>query len=381
MANDKNFVVKNGLTTQNISFVDNITTPNNTITVTMLTNDTLSFSGNTGQLFSVTDSMTGTIFAVNDISGVPSIEVDDDGTIRLAETAGNILVGTAVDDGINKLQINGSSSFNGAVVINESGADVDFRIESDTNTHAFFLDGANGNVGIKTSSPASALDVNGTVTITTGSLNYLPDTGDVIRFDGSAFIKRLTANGGARIGKDDCLVLGGGEAVGAIETNIVTSSELVHIGAESGIRFYSFPSNDTTWSNRKEMIYDDSGNLTVPGQLSANTISFGTHSDASSNTVTVATTSLTSLDTSAAATYRTIKYVVQITQGSSYQSSEVLITHNGTTAYMTEYGIIRTGSNLGTLSTDISGGNVRLLVTMVSATSATIKIQKTTIDV
>lgn len=122
-------------------------------------------------------------------------------------------------------------------------------------------------------------------------------------------------------------------------------------------------------------------NIINVASIGANTVSFGTHSDASSNTVTVATTSLTSLDTSAAATYRTIKYVVQITQGSSYQSSEVLITHNGTTAYMTEYGIIRTGSNLGTLSTDISGGNVRLLVTMASATSATIKIQKTTIDV
>lgn len=175
MANDKNFVVKNGLTTQNISFVDNITTPNNTITVTMLTNDTLSFSGNTGQLFSVTDSMTGTIFAVNDISGVPSIEVDDDGTIRLAETAGNVLVGTAVDDGINKLQINGSSSFDGAVAINESGADVDFRIESDTNTHAFFLRGSDGRIGIGASDFASAVEIinpTGTLSDSSGFEKY-----------------------------------------------------------------------------------------------------------------------------------------------------------------------------------------------------------------
>ena len=46
-------------------------------------------------------------------------------------------------------------------VFNENGADVDFRIESDTNTHAFFLQGSDGNVGIGTSSPTNALDVAG----------------------------------------------------------------------------------------------------------------------------------------------------------------------------------------------------------------------------
>jgi len=44
-----------------------------------------------------------------------------------------------------------------AAVFNDSGADVDFRIESDTDANAFFLDGANGNVGIGTSSPNARL--------------------------------------------------------------------------------------------------------------------------------------------------------------------------------------------------------------------------------
>ena len=122
MANDKKFVVKNGLTTQNIAFVDDITDANNTINVTMIGGDTLSFSGDTGQLFSITDSQTGTIFAVNDISGVPSIEVDDDGTVRFAETFGNVLVGTATDDGSNKLQVDGSVAIsNYGQIIDSSG--------------------------------------------------------------------------------------------------------------------------------------------------------------------------------------------------------------------------------------------------------------------
>jgi len=104
--NTKKFVAKNGLQTQNIEHIS----PDraNTISQEMLDSDTLSWEGDSGQLFSITDSLTGTIFSVNDISGIPSIEVDDDGTIRFAEFDGNVLIGTATDDGTNKLQVNGT---------------------------------------------------------------------------------------------------------------------------------------------------------------------------------------------------------------------------------------------------------------------------------
>ena len=36
----------------------------------------------------------------------------------------------------------------GAVTINDTGADVDFRVESDTKTNALFVDGGTGNIGI-----------------------------------------------------------------------------------------------------------------------------------------------------------------------------------------------------------------------------------------
>src|SRR6056300_908789 len=107
MANTHKFVVKNGLQTQNISFVDD--SANNTIYARMLSNDALAFSGNAGQLFSISDSLSGTIFAVNDISGVPSIEVDDDGEIRFAETFGHVLFGTdsSLDTSKYIVQVNG----------------------------------------------------------------------------------------------------------------------------------------------------------------------------------------------------------------------------------------------------------------------------------
>jgi hypothetical protein len=125
VANDKDFRVKNGiLVGENASVVGTLEVPQvdftndtNTISAIMLSTDTLSFSGDSGQLFSITDSLSGTIFAVNDISGVPSIEVDDDGTIRFAETFGNVLIGTTTNDGTNKLQISGSASVSGNITV------------------------------------------------------------------------------------------------------------------------------------------------------------------------------------------------------------------------------------------------------------------------
>ena len=66
-----------------------------TITSKMLDAGTLSFEGTVGQLFSITNSMTGTIFSVNDISGIPSIEVLDTGVIKMAQYAGFVAYGVS----------------------------------------------------------------------------------------------------------------------------------------------------------------------------------------------------------------------------------------------------------------------------------------------
>jgi hypothetical protein len=50
--------------------------------------------------------------------------------------------------------VTGVLTANGGAVFNEAGADVDFRVESDTVDHALFVQGSDGFVGIGTSSPA-----------------------------------------------------------------------------------------------------------------------------------------------------------------------------------------------------------------------------------
>jgi hypothetical protein len=109
----------------------------------------------------------------------------------------------------------------------------------------------------------------------------------------------------------------------------------------------------------------------------------GTLNINSEYTATLTTSSTTAdqvLDSFSAATYRTAKYLVSITSGSSYQALEILITHNGVTAVQTTYGDLPTASSLATFAVDINSGNVRLLTTPTNAVTV-YKVTRTTIVV
>lgn len=74
---------------------------------------------------------------------------------------------------------------------------------------------------------------------------------------------------------------------------------------------------------------------------------------------------LQNVDTFAVATYRSAKYVISITDptNSDYKVTEIMLLHDGVTTYTTEYATLVSDVNLATFSSDISAGNVRLLVT------------------
>jgi len=52
-----------------------------------------------------------------------------------------------------------SNTFNGAVVVNETSADVDFRVESDNDANALFVQGSDGFVGMGTATPSSQFHI------------------------------------------------------------------------------------------------------------------------------------------------------------------------------------------------------------------------------
>jgi len=79
-------------------------------------------------------------------------------------------------------------------------------------------------------------------------------------------------------------------------------------------------------------------------------------------TLTTTSASVTNRILASATTYRTLKVLVQIKSSTNFHATEILLTHNGTTVYMTEYATIFSNTSLATFDADISGGNIRLLI-------------------
>jgi hypothetical protein len=96
--------------------------------------------------------------------------------------------------------------------------------------------------------------------------------------------------------------------------------------------------------------------------------------DITGNTVTTTTTDSTTLFSFSTATYGSGKFVVQATDNTKRQVTEILVVHDGVTAYATEYAIIRTNGNLFNLEVDIDSNNVRLKTTSTSSNSTTYKV-------
>jgi hypothetical protein len=144
------------------------------------TDATLSFEGDVGQLFSITDSTFGPVFSVNDISGIPSIEVLDSGLIKLAEWNGKVQVGgannneNATSTTTGELQVIGGvgvsrdvyvgggmtvvGTLNAAVVTgsisNSANVGVTNDTASSTAQYLTFVSGTSGNLPIKVDSSA-----------------------------------------------------------------------------------------------------------------------------------------------------------------------------------------------------------------------------------
>jgi hypothetical protein len=86
--------------------------------------DRFSVDGANGRLFSVTDNLSGSLFSVNDIAGLPIIEAFDDNTVIMGAfnrndfiiTGNSVGIGALPNTGTQKLFVSGNFAVSGSSV-------------------------------------------------------------------------------------------------------------------------------------------------------------------------------------------------------------------------------------------------------------------------
>jgi hypothetical protein len=221
-----------------------------------------------------------------------------DGSETLANASVTVLTAGTVDingGNIDGTAIGGSTpdagSFttlntSGAVVFNDAGADVDFRVEGDTEANLLFVDASTDRVGIGTNTPSYALDITNSASglrlgsdvagyrffreSTGGDAGLLQIYGSQSGFNGYIFDSvdgermRIDTSGNLLVGTTSVI------GVGA-QCNILGSGNVLHIrstsaGANNFVSYNSAGSATATLSN--------AGALTISGALSKGSGSF-----------------------------------------------------------------------------------------------------------
>jgi hypothetical protein len=203
----------------------------------------------------------------------------------------------------------------------------------------------------------NAIDDIGDVTITSVA------TGDFLKYNGSAWVNDAINLGTDTVGDYVATITGGTGVTSTAATSGEGTTHSLSIGQDvatsASVTFASVAAGSITLDS-------GTGELNTSTQL-------------------VNVNTITTVDSFAKGTYRTAKYLVQVTQGTKYTTSEVLLAHDGTDSYMSEYAVIELGASRipMTVSTSISAGNVLLRVTITDAasTNATVKVARTLIAV
>jgi len=127
-------------------------------------------------------------------------------------TGSRLVFATSTSGGVEAERLRLSST---EAVFNDPGNDYDFRVESDTNTHALFVEGSSGNVGIGTSTPNALLEIstsvdpvfrlnNSTNTVSTnadiGEIQFYTNDASTSGTGVKAFIKTVAGAFGANQG-------------------------------------------------------------------------------------------------------------------------------------------------------------------------------------
>ena len=328
--------------------------------------DTLTITGGTGltSVAGATDTITlnldntaVTAGGYGSANTVATFTVDAQGRLTAASNASVSITASQVSDF-------GSV----AIVRADINAKGDLIVGSADNTPAILSVGTNGYFLKANSSAATGVEWASIPTI-----NNIDDIGDVT-ITGAASGDFLKYNGSAWV--NDAINLGT-DTVGDYVATITGGTGVTSTAATSG--------EGTTHSLSIGQDVATSASVTFANVATgAITLDSGT-GELNTSTQVVNVNTVTTVDSFAKGTFRSAKYLVQVTQGTKYTTSEVLLAHDGTDSYMSEYAVIELGASRipMTVSTSISGSNVLLRVTITDAasTNATVKVARTLIAV
>jgi hypothetical protein len=165
--------------------------------------------------------------------------------------------------------------------------------------------------------------------------------------------------------------IGGGNAITIVTNSTATNTRMF------ATTFYL--QGNSTFVNTASF----SNSVTVTGPVNvSNVINFSDNS-IGSNSVTVSTATASIVDSFSGSAYRGGKYVVAIKDNanSTYQMTELMVMHDDTTGFTTEYATLRSvANNLALFSANLSGTTVRIWATPAVA-SSTYKISRNLLEV
>jgi hypothetical protein len=396
-------------TASDVSFASVTTTGNASVGENLVVTGNLTVNGNVTTLNTETLAVEDNIVILNsNVTGEPTTNAgitvergsSDDAHIRWNETTDKWQIGT----GSTYADIATTADVN-AVSINTLDEIGDVTITGDA-TNQFLMYDGNAWVNQTVATSFTAAGDSGSVTIASGT-----DTLTIA--GGTGLTSVAAATDTVTINLDNTAVTAGSYgAAGSVATftvdaqgRLTTASNATISVTASQVSDFDEAAQDAvnaalTAGTGVSKSYNDGANtITLSiGQAvgTSDSVTFGNVAtgaitldsgtgELNTSTQSVIVNTITTIDSFAKATYRTAKYLIQVTQGSKYTTSEVLLIHDGNDSYLSEYAVIELGASRIplTVSTSVSGDNVLLRATITDAasTNATVKVARTLIAV
>lgn len=212
---------------------------------------------------------------------------------------------------------------------------------------------------IKNSDSFSTINVNSTLLISTSPSDILSITGNngiIVSGNSSTDTIIIDVDTGTTSHKGVVQLYDGVDSNStelAATTNSVNTVFLFAKSAYDTANSINVSSVDTWARDRANSAYNEANSkidLLTEADFLSNNIS--TVSNSANQVIDMFSTSL----------YRSVKYLIQVTSSTDYQISEILLIHNGSDSFITEYGTLTTNGTLASYDSDINSSNVRLLI-------------------